>query len=321
MGILTSRVAAEASGLLAWKPPVDVVAVANVASLSGLQTIDGVTGAEGLAVLLTAQSTGAQNGPYLMSAGGWTRRGDMDTSSECVVGSGWRVTRGTLAGRQYWLSGPVGTVITLNTTALTISEVAASGGAGGTLPAGSSMGQLLVWNSSSGLWVPAVNTDGMEPSLYRLSATSGGDFQARAANVSLGFSTSGRIIFADYGFSAKGTARHANVATSDATVTTLLSESLTDLTVHNVLAWICADQAGGTNNAGYLRAATIKRSGGIATLVGGVTAVHTAEDVAGWDATIDVDGANAWRVRVTGAAATNLNWQAFVIFNSVSSGT
>jgi hypothetical protein len=126
MGILTSRVALEAAGLSAWKPPVDVVAVANVASLSGLQTIDGVTGAEGLSVLLTAQTAGLQNGPYLMSAGSWTRRYDMDISSEAVLGSSWRATQGTLAGRRYYLSAPTGT-ITLNSTALTFSEEAGGG--------------------------------------------------------------------------------------------------------------------------------------------------------------------------------------------------
>ena len=55
--------------------------------------------------------------------------------------------------------------------------------------------------------------------------------------------------------------------------------------------------------------ATIKNVAGTATLIGAVTANHTAEDQAGWDATIDVTGATA-RIRVTGATNNNVSWVA-----------
>ncbi len=126
MGILTSTIAAEVAGLLAWKPPVDVVATSNIASLSGLQTIDSITGAEGLHVLLTAQTTGSQNGVWVMSAGAWVRRSDMDLSSECIIGTSWRITRGSQAGTRWYLAGPVGVVITLGTTSLTVSQESAA---------------------------------------------------------------------------------------------------------------------------------------------------------------------------------------------------
>lgn len=51
---------------------VDVVAVSNL-TLSGLQTIDGVSGFAGEFVLAAAQTTGSQNGIYVMSSGAWAR--------------------------------------------------------------------------------------------------------------------------------------------------------------------------------------------------------------------------------------------------------
>ncbi|HZR34773.1 MAG TPA: hypothetical protein VFA75_05315, partial [Nevskia sp.] len=58
---------------LANKPSVGLVATSNLA-LSGVQTIDGVTGTAGVTlVLATAQSTASQNGPWLMQSGAWTR--------------------------------------------------------------------------------------------------------------------------------------------------------------------------------------------------------------------------------------------------------
>lgn len=57
---------------LAVKPAVTVVASSNTA-LSGTLTIDGVVTADGSLVLATAQSTGSQNGPWVVHSGAWTR--------------------------------------------------------------------------------------------------------------------------------------------------------------------------------------------------------------------------------------------------------
>lgn len=57
---------------LANKPSLAVVATTNQA-LSGLPTIDGVTVADGTMVLLSAQGTGSQNGPWIAHSGAWTR--------------------------------------------------------------------------------------------------------------------------------------------------------------------------------------------------------------------------------------------------------
>lgn len=56
----------------AVKPAVTVVATTNQA-LTGTPTIDGVATAAGSVILLTAQSTGAENGPWVAAAGAWAR--------------------------------------------------------------------------------------------------------------------------------------------------------------------------------------------------------------------------------------------------------
>lgn len=57
---------------LAVKPAVTVVATTNQA-LTGTPTIDGVATAAGSVILLSAQSTGSQNGPWVAAAGAWSR--------------------------------------------------------------------------------------------------------------------------------------------------------------------------------------------------------------------------------------------------------
>jgi hypothetical protein len=57
------------------------VATSGNTTLSGLQTIQGVTGAAGLRVLVRSQSSASQNGLYEMAAGAWTRSTDADSSS------------------------------------------------------------------------------------------------------------------------------------------------------------------------------------------------------------------------------------------------
>jgi hypothetical protein len=62
----------DAKASLLVKPAVTVVATANQ-TLSAVPTIDGQALADGSIVLATAQSTGSQNGPWVVHAGAWTR--------------------------------------------------------------------------------------------------------------------------------------------------------------------------------------------------------------------------------------------------------
>lgn len=62
----------DTKGSLANKPACTVVATSNQ-TLSGTPTIDGQATAVGSIILLTAQSTGAENGPWVAAAGAWSR--------------------------------------------------------------------------------------------------------------------------------------------------------------------------------------------------------------------------------------------------------
>lgn len=93
-----------------------VTATANVA-IAGLLTIDGVTLVDGDRVLLVAQSTGAQNGPWVAHSGAWTRPDDAASGSttELTTGTGYYVSEGTYKARTFWRCSTTGT-ITIDTT-------------------------------------------------------------------------------------------------------------------------------------------------------------------------------------------------------------
>ena len=86
------------------KPPVRVATTANI-TLSGYQTIDGVTLASGdanLRVLVKDQDSAIDNGIWVASSGAWTRAADFDGNRDVVKGSIVQVTEGsTQSGYQY----------------------------------------------------------------------------------------------------------------------------------------------------------------------------------------------------------------------------
>ncbi|HXD22639.1 MAG TPA: hypothetical protein VN613_04715, partial [Gemmatimonadaceae bacterium] len=69
---IQTGVVTDTKGALATKPACAVVATSNQ-SLSGLPTIDGVSVADGTLVLLSAQTSPSQNGPWIAHSGSWTR--------------------------------------------------------------------------------------------------------------------------------------------------------------------------------------------------------------------------------------------------------
>lgn len=72
------------SGALAglkWKEPCRVATTANI-TLSGAQTIDGVSVIAGDRVLVKDQSTASQNGIYVCASGAWSRATDGDSAAE-----------------------------------------------------------------------------------------------------------------------------------------------------------------------------------------------------------------------------------------------
>ncbi len=102
------------------KASVRVVANANI-TLSGLQTIDGISLIAGDRVLARGQSTASQNGPYIVASGAWTRATDGDATGELTPGAFWFVEEGTTFARSQWRIENTG-AITVGTTAITINQ-------------------------------------------------------------------------------------------------------------------------------------------------------------------------------------------------------
>jgi hypothetical protein len=111
-----SYVDAIAQGVRDFKASVRAVATSNI-TLSGTQTIDGVSLIAGDRVLVTGQTTGSQNGIYVVAAGAWSRSTDADESSEVSAGMYVLVEEGTAYADSAWVL-TTDDPITLGTTSL-----------------------------------------------------------------------------------------------------------------------------------------------------------------------------------------------------------
>lgn len=109
------------------KAPVRAATTANI-TLSGLQTVDGVSLVANDRVLVKDQTTGSANGIYLAGSGGWTRATDADVTAEVKAGMFVIVTEGTANGDKAFLL-TTNDPITLGTTALTFTALPGGGSA------------------------------------------------------------------------------------------------------------------------------------------------------------------------------------------------
>ena len=99
-------------------------------TLSGTQTVDSVALTTGQKCLVKNQTTQAQNGLYVVAAGAWSRAPEADDNTELTGGILVAVAEGTTNGGKLFRCTNTG-AITLNTTAITFTEVGAAA-AGGT---------------------------------------------------------------------------------------------------------------------------------------------------------------------------------------------
>lgn len=131
------------------KESVRVATTANI-TLSGTQTIDGVAVIAGDRVLVKNQSTGSQNGIYVVAAGAWSRATDFDAWTE-IPSALIPVEEGTINGDHLFISN-ANAGGTLNTTAITFTDI--TGGSSGFTVAGAGL-------SSSGGTVDVVAGTGI----------------------------------------------------------------------------------------------------------------------------------------------------------------
>lgn len=106
-------------GNSAIKYPCRMASTANL-TLSGLQTIDGVVGAQDDRVLVKDQTTATQNGIYVMDSGDWERAQDADNDGAFTEGSLVKVNNGTV-GQGFWYITNTGT-ITIDTTSIAFAR-------------------------------------------------------------------------------------------------------------------------------------------------------------------------------------------------------
>ncbi len=106
-----------------WKQSVRVATTANI-TLSGLQTIDGVTLVANDRVLVKNQGTGSQNGIYVAASGAWSRATDADENAEVTAGLAVMVTEGSTQADTQWVL-TTNDAITIGSTALVFAQIGA----------------------------------------------------------------------------------------------------------------------------------------------------------------------------------------------------
>ena len=125
-GITDAYTKTDIDGLLQGlkaKQSVRVATTANI-TLSGTQTIDGVAVVAGDRVLVKNQTTGSQNGIYVVAAGAWSRATDANAAAELTSAFVF-VEQGTTNKDSAWVQ--TADSITLDTTALTWVQFSGSG--------------------------------------------------------------------------------------------------------------------------------------------------------------------------------------------------
>ena len=94
------------------------VAITNQA-LTALPTNDGITYTAGQVILLTAQATGAQNGPWAVASGAWTRPSNWAAAST-QKSTIFFVEEGTTYHDTKWIA--ITDAITVDTTSVTFTQ-------------------------------------------------------------------------------------------------------------------------------------------------------------------------------------------------------
>lgn len=174
-----------AAGIMA-KDAVRAATTGNI-TLSGAQTIDGVSIVAGDRVLVKNQSIASENGLYVAAAGAWARSDDAATTAQVKSGLFVFVCEGTTNADSGWILSTDGT-ITLGTTSLTFVQFSGAG----TITAGTGMTKtgstLNVATASTARIV--VNADSIDLATVVTGATVG----SSGANVpNLTFDAYGRI--------------------------------------------------------------------------------------------------------------------------------
>lgn len=106
-----------------WKASVRVASAGSNLTLSGAQTIDGISAIAGDRVLVKDQTLGKDNGIYVVASGAWARSSDADTSPKVTASLAVFVSEGSTQADSAWIL-TTDDPITLGTTPLVFTKFA-----------------------------------------------------------------------------------------------------------------------------------------------------------------------------------------------------
>lgn len=118
----------------------------------------------------------------------------------------------------------------------------------------------------------------------------------------------------DSSIDTKGTHRFrqpGHVQTTDATVTTLFSYTAANNATTVLSVLVVGTKTSAAQGAAYIRTAAFRNAAGTVAQIGSTLTPVTLEDDSAWDCTID-NSTTTIRVRVTGKAATTIQWSCIV---------
>jgi hypothetical protein len=159
---------------LSWKQPANAASTVNIASLSGLQTVDTVSLVAGNTVLVKNQTNAADNGIYVVSSGPWTRSIGADTWDE-YIGAIIFIVSGTQADSAWYSTAqPGGTlgVTAINWSNFTVSAIYTAGTGltlTGTVFSITPVGTAGTYGSASSVPVFVTNASGQVSSVTNTS--------------------------------------------------------------------------------------------------------------------------------------------------------
>lgn len=170
------------------KESVRAATTANI-TLSGEQTIDGVSVVTGDRVLVKEQSTASENGIYIVDSGAWTRATDFDDDAEVTGGAFTFVEEGTSHADSGWVLA-TDDPITVGTTALSFSQFSGAG----QIDAGDGLtksGSTLNVGGGTGIAVDAssvniATTYAGQTSITTLGTITSGTWEASTIGISYG---------------------------------------------------------------------------------------------------------------------------------------
>jgi hypothetical protein len=182
-------------------------------------TLDGVTLATGDRILVKNQSTGSENGIYVVKASGTPDRApDANVSSEVTAGLFTFVSEGTVNGNSGWVLN-TDDAITLGTTALTFAQFSGAG----------------TYTASNGVLLTGTNFTFAPLSTGGLQTAAGGASIKLAANSGAATDANGFAIGAGNGITVGTNTISVDAAVVARKYSTTLSTSATSYTVtHNL---------------------------------------------------------------------------------------